>query len=117
MTCNTGQRKIFADNVVASMTKLAKKHGLEDVVVQRDANPVIVAARGCLRDADGEVSNEKVELLVQVSADLEKADRLSLVSAQVATEPPSDVYRAFDLSDVVAKDSVTRASEPEDEKC
>ena len=111
MNCNDGQRKVFADEIVASVTELAKSHGLEDVIVHRDADPVLVAARGCLE------GNQKVEIVVQISPDIQKADARSLIGSRVTADATADVYRAFDLSEIVAKDSVARAAEPEEDQC
>lgn len=116
MNAMSGNRKAFADAVVEKLTALLKENGLEEVEVHRGGDPVIVAARGCLKGRDG--ADEKVELLLQISSDLQRADERTLVGAQVALDPVRDVSRAFDLSEVVAKDSVARAAEPErEEEC
>ncbi|MDH3740525.1 MAG: hypothetical protein OER56_02910 [Hyphomicrobiales bacterium] len=117
MTCSTGLSKKFADEVVSRMKKLTAKYGLEDVVVERDHDPVVIAARGCLKDADGKDSKERIEILVQLSADLAQADKASLVAAEVTMDAAPEVYRAYDLSDVVAEETVARASEPVDKPC
>lgn len=114
MTCNTGRRKVFADELVASISELAKKHGLEEVVVHRDADPVLVAARGCLRDEKGG-DGEKIELVMQISSNIARAEQRSIIGAQTTTEPGVDIAHAFDLSEAVAKDTVAHAAEPEDD--
>ena len=114
MNCNSGQLKIFADEVVASMAELAKKHGLEDVIVRRDSDPVLVAARGCLKSEKGD---EKIELVLQISPSFEKAEQRSLIGSNVVEDATRDVFRAFDLSEVVAKDSVAKAALTEDKVC
>lgn len=55
--------------------------------------------------------------MLQISPDLEKVEVQSLIRSQVAANTTGEVSRAFDLSEVVAKDSVAKAAEPEDEKC
>jgi hypothetical protein len=114
MDCNSGQRKVFADEIVARVTEIVKKHGLDDVVVQRDSNPVLMAARGCLKSEDGD---ESVEFVLRISPDLSKAEQESQIGARIAADVTADVSHAFDLSDVVAKESVAMASDIEDEKC
>lgn len=117
MNCNSGQLKIFTDEVVTSMTELAKKHGLEDVIVRRESDPVMVAARGCLKNEKGVQGDEKIEFVMQISPSFEKAERRSLVGSEIAEDVSRDIFRAFDLSEVVAKDSVAKAAQPEDKEC
>lgn len=117
MNCNSGQRKVFADDFVASITELAKKHGLDDVVVHRDADPVLIAARGCLKGDAAENDEQRIEFVVQISPDLGKADERSLEGAEVAGDAIGDVLRAFDLSEVVSSESVAKAATFEKEEC
>lgn len=112
MSCNSGQRKVFADDMVAAVSEIARKHGLSDIEVHRDADPVLVAVRGCLR---GERQEEAVQVLLQVSPDLARADQASLIGAEPAGDPHGEVYRAFDLSEMVARDTAAAGSEPDRE--
>lgn len=117
MDCNSGQRKVFADEMVASVTELVEKYGLEDVVVHRDADPILVAARGCLKDETGEGDDQKIQFTLQISPDLKRAEERSLVGARVASEATGEVSRAFDLSEVVARETVAQAESREEEEC
>lgn len=108
MDCNTGKRKKFADDLVNAVSELSKKHGLEDVTIHRDANPVMVAVRGCLNSDSEEADKEHIEMVLHISPDLRKAEADSLLGSEVVAGVPQDVFRAFDLSDVVATDSIAK---------
>ena len=117
MTCDTGLRKEFADDLVANVSELAKKYGLDDVVVHRQADPVLVAARGCLR-ASKKDKGERIELVLQISPDIARADVMSIEGAELSPAATLDAARAFDLSEAVARDTVAFAAEPEpDDGC
>lgn len=117
MSCNEGRRKVFADELVERVAELAKRFGLEEVVVRREADPVLVAARGRLQDDDGRKTKERVELVLQLSPDIARAEAASLLRAEVVAAP-SEVGRAFDLSESVGRDTVARAApRPEEPRC
>ena len=110
MTCNSEKRKAFAEELVDNITQLAKKHGLEDLVIHRDHNPLMIAVRGCLGEKDGE--KEYIELAVQLSEDLQQAESLNLTGARMVTEATANVGKAFDLSHMVAHESAAAAAPP-----
>lgn len=114
MDCNTGQRKTFADDVIASLQEVLAKHELDDIVVHREANPVVLAARGRLKGED-EDKARLVELVLQISPDLRAAEKLSLHSASATAAVPAPVARAFDISEIVARDTMAAASSESDE--
>lgn len=114
MNCNSGQRKVFADDVVENISQLAKKYGLEDLVVQRTGDPVLVAARGCLKGENDEHGGEKIEIVVHISPNLRGAEARGLNGSEIVSDVPTDVSKAFDLSQVVAKDSVADSSPAQD---
>jgi hypothetical protein len=116
MDCNTGLRKQFADEVVDRISEIAKKHGLDDLVIQRQGDPVLVAARGCLRGEDPSQKGETIELVMHISPNLKMAGERHVVGAELVTEMPGQVFRAFDLSEMVARDSAARAGPPEEDK-
>ena len=112
MNCNTGQHKVFADDVIASLQEVLKKYGLDEVVVHRESNPVLVAARGSLGGEDEQ--RGRVELVLQISPNLEAAEKLSQEMASPVAQVPGPVARAFDLSEMVARETMAAAS-PETE--
>lgn len=118
MTKETGRRKEFADAVVASVTEIAKQHGLEDIKVHRDADPVVVALRGCLRGKKKD-PGEPVEMVLQISPDIARAEQIGVLGASISdTAAMTGVFRAFDLSEMVARDTVTGAMPaPRDDSC
>lgn len=116
MDCNTGQRKAFADDVIASLQEVLKKHNLDEVVIHRQANPVLVAARGCLK-GEGGAKAEYVELVLQISPDLKAAEDLSQQAASPTAAIAAPVARAFDLSEVVARDTMAAASPHSEDPC
>lgn len=117
MNCDSKLRKIFVDDMVATITELVKKHGLEDMVVHREGDPVVIAVRGCIKNINGGNDEQRIELVVQVSPDLKRAEERSLNGSQVVANATADVFRAFDLSDIVASDSVAKAEEINEKKC
>ncbi|NEQ32394.1 MAG: hypothetical protein F6K04_15565 [Leptolyngbya sp. SIO4C5] len=116
MDCNTGQRKAFADDVVASLQAVLKKYELDEVVIHREANPVLVAARGCLKQAATNKA-ERIELVLQISPSLQQAEEISQQSALAAVATAVPVAKAFDLSTVVARDTVAKASPIMEDPC
>lgn len=116
MDCNTGQRKAFADDVVASLQAVLKKYELDEVVIHREANPVLVAARGCLKQAATNKA-ERIELVLQISPSLQQAEEISQQSALAAVATAVPVAKAFDLSTVVARDTVANASPIMEDPC
>ena len=116
MDCNTGQRKAFADDVVASLQAVLKKYELDEVVIHREANPVLVAARGCLKQAATNKA-ERIELVLQISPSLQQAEEVSQQSALAAVATAVPVAKAFDLSTVVARDTVAKASPIMEDPC
>lgn len=119
MNCNSGKRKLFADELIASVSELAKKHGLKEMIVRRESDPVMIAARGCLEGDDKDDEREAIELVVHVSPNLSAAERLSLEGAEMQGKVPDDISQAFDLSEVVAVPSVARAAplQERDDRC
>ncbi len=121
MDCNSGKRKAVADALVERVTEVAKEFGLKDLVVHREANPVLVAARGELKGKkakDGTQDCERIEFVLQISPDIARAEVASVIGADLTPNADLAAHRAFDLSDVVAQDSVARsAPEPDDDRC
>lgn len=106
MALNKGPRKEFADKVAEMIQSLAKEHGLKDVVVHREANPMLIAARGCLEGTD-----EPVELAVLVSDNIAQAELNSALTTEINAQlPTAQVYRSFDISEAVAKETAVAAS-------
>ena len=106
MALNKGPRKEFADKVVQLIQSLAEEHGLKDVVVHRRANPMLIAARGCLEGTD-----DPVELAVLVSDNIAQAELSSVLTTEINEQlPAAQVYRSFDISEAVAKETAVAAS-------
>ncbi|MDX1804463.1 MAG: hypothetical protein R3292_10290 [Alcanivorax sp.] len=110
MKGNSEKRNAFTEELVELVSQLVKKHGLQDLVIHRDHDPMMIAARGCL-DTEGK-SSDHVELVVQVSDDLRQAESLNLTGARLATEVVANAGKAFDLSQMVAHETVTGAAPP-----
>ena len=115
MNCNKGLRKEFADAMLEAVQKVAKTYNVEEVVVERH-DPMLIAMRGCLR-RDGQEA-ESIEVAIRMSGDLVAAGQLSVGHEEVAAIPvaaPDAVYRSFDLSAYVSKDTES-AGDPEPKK-
>jgi len=115
MNCNSGNRKVLADALVESVIEIAKKYDLQDVVVHRDADPVFVAVRGNLKSTKKKEKDECIEFVLQISPDIARASVASMVGAEIAAGTDLAAHRAFDLSEIVAKDSVAHAAKSLDE--
>lgn len=113
MDCNSGLRKAFADEVIQSIEALAKKHELGEVIVERK-NPLVIAVRGCLRSKDQ--PSEAIELVAMLSGDLRQAEAGNVLAEGLNVQTPAvQVYRSFDISEVVAKDTAAFGTSPEGE--
>ena len=106
--CDTPLRKAFTEELTKVVQEITKKYNLELTVAPH--NPYVLAFRGCLKK---EEMVENLEVVMMLSGDIQLASRLAMlgVDAHKVLANADQIYKSFDLAEVISRESVIKASE------
>lgn len=113
------KREAFTEALFDAIREVAAEYGLpEKAVAIERADPAVLAVRGDLTGDDEDQEPTHVELLVQLSGDIARAQRVNLDARAVREElaiDPDEVARSFDITSadigrLVAEESGQRVS-------
>ncbi len=117
MTTKQSLQREFTAAIADSVKRVCKEFNIADIAIE-DGDPTVIAVRGTLEREKCEP--EAVEMIVAISASIQKAQLAGDASGQVhptvAVAASQEIYRSFDLSAPMSEDTVAGGG-PEPEPC